>query len=130
MDAYLKAFWLPKDGSTEGEYEDAFFPRHSSSFTGERLRFAIADGATEASFSKLWARMLVRAFGRRVINFPLTTAALAPLRELWAASVHKKTLPWYAEEKAASGAFSALVGLELKEDPASDEPGQTWRAMA
>ena len=48
MDAYLKAFWLPKDGSTEEEYEDAFFPRHSSSFTGERLRFAIADGATEA----------------------------------------------------------------------------------
>lgn len=130
MDAYVKAFWLPKDGSSEEEYEDAFFPRHSSSLTGERLRFAVADGATEASFSRLWARMLVRAFVRRSLDLPLTLEQLAPLRELWSASIHDKPLPWYAEEKAASGAFSSLLGLELAEERPEGNVKRTWRAVA
>ena len=130
MDAYVKAFWLPKDGSSEDEYEDAFFPRHAKSLTGERLRFAVADGATEASFSRLWARMLVRAFVRGTINLPLTLAELAPLQELWSESVHGKTLPWYAEEKAASGAFAALIGLELSEERSERQIQRHWRAVA
>jgi hypothetical protein len=130
MDAYVKAFWLPKDGSTEEEYEDAFSPKHSSSVTGQRLRFAVADGATEASFSKFWARLLVRAFVRRALTLPLTLEQLVPLQEQWAAAVHGRTLPWYAEEKAASGAFSSLLGLELSEDASTGKPQRTWRATA
>ena len=130
MDAYLKAFWLPKEGCTEEEYEDAFFPRNVSSLTGERLRFAVADGATEASFSKLWARLLVRAFVRRSLTLPFTLDELKPLQEQWAEAVHGKELAWYAEVKVASGAFSSLLGLELTENSATDATERQWRAVA
>ena len=130
MDACFKAFWLPKDGCSEEEYEDAFFPRNSASLTGQQFRFAVADGATEASFSRLWARMLVRAFVRRTLRMPLTVDQLASLREQWAAVIHGRTLPWYAEEKAASGAFSSLLGLELSENRESERSQRTWRATA
>ena len=130
MDAYLKAFWLPKEGSTEEEYEDAFFPRHANSLSGERLRFAVADGATEASFSRLWARMLVRGFVRRTLDLPPRPQQLSTLREQWSEAVHGKTLPWYAEEKAASGAFSALVGVEFSEEGNGPDLRREWRAVA
>jgi hypothetical protein len=130
MDAYVKAFWLPKEGATEEEYEDAFFPRHAQSLSGERLRFAVADGATEASFSRLWARMLVRAFVRRTVDLPPKPDQLSLLREQWMEAVHGKTLPWYAEEKAASGAFSALVGLEFSLGGSDPEHHGNWRAVA
>lgn len=130
MDAYVKAFWLPKEGSTEEEYEDAFFPRHANSLSGERLRFAVADGATEASFSRLWARMLVRAFVRHTLDLPPKPDQLSALREQWSESVHGKALPWYAEEKAASGAFSTLVGIEFTEQTVDSEVRRAWRAVA
>jgi hypothetical protein len=130
MDAYLKAFWLPKEGSTEEEYEDAFFPRHAQSLSGDRLRFAVADGATEASFSRLWARMLVRAFVRRTLDLPPELDQLSRLREQWMEAVHGKTLPWYAEQKAASGAFSALVAIEFTEEGSGSEQRRDWRAVA
>ena len=130
MDAYVKAFWLPKEGSTEEEYEDAFFPRHAHSLSGERLRFAVADGATEASFSRLWARMLVRAFVRRALDLPPNSEQLTSLREEWSMAVHGKVLPWYAEEKAAIGAFSALVGLEFREEGSGPELRREWHAVA
>jgi hypothetical protein len=56
MDLYVRAFWLPKAGNSADEYEDAF------DYSLAERRFAIADGATESSFAKRWARSLVQGF--------------------------------------------------------------------
>ena len=46
---------LPKDGNTKAEYEDAAYPGNEINYYGELFRCAVADGATETSFSRLWA---------------------------------------------------------------------------
>jgi hypothetical protein len=61
MHILAQAFWLPKAGNNIDEYEDAFWPRRQIDASAEAFSFAVADGATETSFSKLWAEMLVRA---------------------------------------------------------------------
>jgi hypothetical protein len=123
VEIYATEFWLPKHGSTEAEYEDAF------GVAPDKSRFAVADGATEASFSGIWAKQLVRAFTSRKLSSPLSTEELNPLRTKWQTIVHRHPLPWYAEEKASSGAFAAFVGLELMEKSPEGEE-RKWRASA
>jgi len=131
MDAYLGAFRLPKEGSTEEEYEDAFFPRKDRIYPIEKIRrFAIADGATETSFSGVWARLLVCGFVRRTLAIPLTLEQLKPLQERWRKKVGEKPLPWYAAEKMSYGAFAALLGLEFSEVHGEAGTVRSWQATA
>lgn len=120
-------FFVPKKGNKQAEYEDAFCSTKSSLAALHGIRFAVADGATEASFSRIWASQLVRAFVRNRIQFPFDLAQLRPLQNLWTRIVHRRPLPWYAEEKVQSGAFSALIGLEFLGE--TNRAG-TWRALA
>lgn len=101
-----KVFWLPKKGNSIEEYEDAAYPFEDFSAEGNEFKCAVADGATETSFSGLWASLLVEGFAEKL--------ALDSLRKRWNADVRQKDLPWYAEEKLEKGAFAALVGLHLK----------------
>ena len=131
MDAYLGAFRLPKEGSTTEEYEDAFFPRKDRIYPiGKSRRFAIADGATETSFSGVWARLLVCGFVRRTLAIPFTLEQLTPLQARWRRLVGAKPLPWYAEEKLTYGAFAALLGLELSETHGPEGSVRSWLAIA
>lgn len=130
MDVHTQSFWLPKEGSSESEYEDACFPRKKWRRRGQRLRFALADGATEASYSGVWARLLVISFVRRAIGFDFTPQEIKPIQTKWKKRVHGKSLPWYAEEKLASGAFSSLLGLELSEEDSGVQVKHLWRAAA
>jgi len=130
VDAYAQVFWLPKGGSSDSEYEDAFFPRRITRRKGQRLRFAVADGATETSFSGVWARLLVSSFVRRAIGFDFAAEELRPLQNKWGTLVHGKSLAWYAEEKLASGAFSSLLGVEFSEAEFGGEVRRLWRAAA
>lgn len=114
-----RVFCLPKSGSSSEEYEDAFAPQDSLELEAKEFRCAIADGATETSFSGLWARILCEAYIAK--NFDLNK-----LQEEWHASVDKKELPWYAEQKLESGAFSSILGLKLKEEKKSI----SWSARA
>jgi hypothetical protein len=134
-------FWAPKRGSPAEEYEDAFAPARGGEFAGERLRFAVADGATEAVFSKLWARLLVAAYRKGWIGgrTPATRDGLERLGRLWQHRISGKPLPWYAEEKVRSGSFAALCGLELSasEDgavapggPGAPSTTGTWRCWS
>jgi hypothetical protein len=122
----VHAFWLPKAGNRAEEYEDAFayspLPEEAlPDFCG-----AVADGATETSFSGLWAALLTGAFveGRLDEPHPETLTALAVE---WQAEIDARTrgkpLPWYAEEKLQSGAYSSLLGLRLT-------PEGGWRAIS
>lgn len=116
MKVKVHPFWLPKAGNTEDEYEDAFWPNGPVNEAAAPFHLAVADGASTTSFSGLWARLLVEAYGTGAIAGQDLDAALQPLREHWLAIVGTKNLPWHAAEKVRRGAFSSLLGLSFAEN--------------
>ena len=114
---------LAKEGLLPSECEDAVGVRTDLG------RVCVADGATEAFDSRYWARLLTKHWARsqglieRHELEPWWTALGARQSQRWAG----RTLPWYAEEKAASGAFAAFVGVAFSEGTPS---GYTWEAVA
>jgi hypothetical protein len=128
MRVFADAFWTPKAGNSEAEYEDAFWPKQP--INGEfRSKFAVGDGATETSFSGLWARQLVRAYCRGQFDANNDYSGLKRLQRCWWRIVRSKPLPWFAEQKLESGTFAALIGLTF-ESRSSDAEDGTWRACA
>jgi hypothetical protein len=114
------AFRLAKAGNAPEEYEDAF--------AAAAGRFAVADGASEASFAADWARLLAEGFVAAPGKPWRDLAWLPPLRQRWAAAVDGRALPWYAESKREAGAFATLVGLDVR--PAEEKGPGRWRALA
>ena len=106
MKIRFQTFWLPKRGNSDEEYEDAAFPMDSGESETDEFLCAVADGATEASFSRRWAQLLVKGFAEKT--------ELAELAQNWSDEIKEMELPWYAQEKAESGAFATLSGLILK----------------
>jgi hypothetical protein len=119
MQVFAQSFTAPKAGGSEAEFEDAVWPvLEDEGFGRTRFRCAVADGATETSYSQLWARLLVRAFAKDRLVGP-DRSELDAIRLRWHRCVQRRLrgpLPWYAEQKAASGAFAALVTLDLHEE--------------
>lgn len=101
---------------------------------GERFRFAAADGASASSYSRVWARQLVRGFVTGRLREDNLAEALATLGRRWARHVRgvqgSRPLPWYAEQKLEKGAFAALVGLEIEDGADQDPERWGWRALA
>lgn len=113
---------VPKAGHAEDENEDA------AAVTAESwpVRAAVADGATEAVFSKLWAEILVTESLSRAVETPdALRSALPTWQTTWQSRVGSQVqdLPWYAAAKVADGAFATLLVLALEEDG-------LWRAVA
>jgi len=130
MHLFCEALWVPKAGNTEAEFEDAFWPRPRLSGEREnRFSVAVADGATESSFSGVWAKQLVRAYCHGNIDFANIGASLPALQKKWTGIVGRKQLSWYAEEKVQQGAFSSILGLSLEDGDESGKSG-SWRAVA
>jgi hypothetical protein len=147
MRVRTQAFHVPKRGNAETEYEDAYFPENAPDHEVSEFRCAVADGASESAFASVWARLLVRGFGRRRLR-------LKRIRELWKRATSGKPLPWYLETKILHGAHAAFVGLSIREassnghetaDAETEPPewlelpsngevdagdGGTWRALA
>lgn len=125
MRVAFESFWLQKAGSRPDEYEDAFAPPAVEDGARAEFLCAVADGATETSFSGLWAQILVDAFAGKRLNH-LRPDRIDALAGEWQAEIGRRTrdkpLPWYAEEKLRAGAFSSLIGLYLRED-------RTWGAV-
>lgn len=122
--------WTAKAGNSTGDYEDAFWPPEPVQRRQRSCqRFAVADGATESSFSGLWARQLVRGYGKQGWTGQDLARRLPPVQQAWQQQVQARPLPWYAEEKARSGAFSTLIGLTLQDHTGARGQG-TWRALA
>ena len=112
---------VPKAGSIAQENEDA------TAADSKRVRFALADGATEGWQSGGWAQHLAKSY----IAKPPGPANF----QEWLASVRKNWTPrastneaWYAEVKAEQGSFATLLGLEFR--LGSDPPGLVWKAVA
>ena len=118
----VEAFSCQKAGNARTEYEDAWAIRGSDSPT--RCRVAVADGATESSFSALWAALLVESFVRGRSSGPDFFEGLDSIRRLWKRKIRGRPLPWYAAEKARRGAYAAFVGASLS------AVNRGWRAVA
>jgi hypothetical protein len=118
----IEAFSSQKAGNARSEYEDAWAIRGSDSPT--RCRVAVADGATESSFSALWAALLVESFVRGRAHGPEFFNRLDAIRRLWRRKIRGRPLPWYAAEKARRGAYAAFVGASL------NAVNRGWRAVA
>lgn len=121
MRVLTHTFWLPKKGNASEEYEDAAAPAESVDQETAQFRCAVADGATETSFSGYWAKLLVDAY--------VEQKERTSLKGLWSANLAEKSLAWYAEQKAESGAYAALVGLTIN-DVWADAEGGSWDAEA
>ncbi|HXG08313.1 MAG TPA: hypothetical protein VNK04_00840, partial [Gemmataceae bacterium] len=64
MNIHAEPFWVPKQGHHEEEYEDAVWPPEPRDYPAADVHLAIADGATESSYARDWARLLVQAVGQ------------------------------------------------------------------
>src|SRR4051794_19375718 len=99
MHIFADCMGVPKVGSSHQEYEDAYWPKILVDGISQQ-RFAIADGATETSFSGVWAKQLVRAYGNGEMDSPeQIRLTLETLQRRWWKIVGRKKLAWYAEEK-------------------------------
>lgn len=128
MHIATRLHWLPKAGNRREEYEDAAWPVRALQGAGRTFRCAVADGATESAFAGLWARQLVHWYGHHAVEHARPLAEqLTAEQEQWRSAVHSTPLPWYAEEKAANGAYAAFLGLRLHETAAG---AGTWSALA
>jgi serine/threonine protein phosphatase PrpC len=127
----IRVQWLPKAGNHDDEYEDAAWPERSLATTQPVVRCAVADGATESAFAGMWARQLVRAYGSGALDGEEWWHGLAREQTAWRAAVVARPLSWYAEEKARSGAFAALLGVTFGEEASNESGGErAWQALA
>jgi hypothetical protein len=125
----LRIQWLPKAGNRDDEYEDACWPDRALMTAQPVVRCAIADGATESAFAGLWARQLVAAYAAGdAPDAEGWLAALPQEQARWQAQIAAKALPWYAEEKARSGAFAALLGVTIS--GAAGATARPWQASS
>jgi len=131
-----QTYWLPKRHSSHEEYEDAFWPYWpiQRQLSAPECRFAVADGATEGSFSRLWARLLTLAYCDTALNTkPVEQRTLDRVLLRMSGSWYQRTglqeLPWFALEKRARGAFATLAGLTLVADHVNVNCGE-WHAFA
>jgi hypothetical protein len=122
----VSSFYAQKAGNLASEYEDAFWVPQSADVNSVQLRIALADGATETSFAGLWAKLLVRAYGRERLICDDVFAGLDDCRRTWNRIVTSKQLPWYGEEKVRLGASSSFLGLTVTQDGQAS----TWQAVA
>jgi hypothetical protein len=119
----VQQFLLPKSGADASECEDAI------GVNPRALRFAVADGATEAFDARNWARRLAE---RWVLDEPPSLSVetfrawVAAQGEWLQANWQGRKLSWYAEEKARAGSFAAFVGVQFE----LDEGAARWRALA
>jgi hypothetical protein len=119
----VQQFLLPKSGMDVSECEDAIGVNSCV------MRFAVADGATEAFDARKWA---VRLAERWVSDEPPALsietfrAWVAGHAEWLQSGWQGRELSWYAEEKARAGSFAAFVGVQFELTPNDAR----WRAIA
>lgn len=134
MKATVASFWLPRAGSRLEEYEDAFYPRRSGAKSARRMRFAVADGASESLLSGKWADLLVRTWCRS--NRLRPGEMIATAMSGWQVEMstylerrqdEERPIQWFEEPGLAKGAYATLAALDMT--TASPVSG-TWTAVA
>ena len=106
---------MPKGGHGPDEYEDAFAGVPAAG------RFAVADGASESSFARTWADLLVHGFTAHTGPW---SRWLPAARQSWQEAIQDRTFSWYAEDKFLQGAHATFLGVSIQ------EANLRWRAVA
>jgi hypothetical protein len=122
-------FLAPKGGNTEEEWEDCAAGAPGSPANGDKPRYIVVDGATEAYDSVRWVGHLISSFVDAEAP-ELTRNSMRRwfvlMQELWKARAPARAS--YIEEcKFAQGSFATLLGCELT---GLAGPRPTWRATA
>ena len=126
MKLRVGAATLAKRGNSPDENEDAFAPPVPEALQSLPFNCAVADGATETSYSGLWAKMLSEHFC--TLEQPDQFQVQLPqLRERWRSTTGSKPLPWYAEQKLEKGAFATLIGVRITE---AEFQHARWQAIS
>lgn len=103
----INRFKTSKRGNSQEEYEDAY------AISKDNSKIAISDGATEASFSKEWAQILVNHFVNNPVEI-ITSEWLEELYNIFNAKVDISKLPWYAQNKIIEqGSYATLTGVYI-----------------
>jgi len=112
---------IPKLGNSSEECEDDFCSAQSL--------FAVADGASEGSYSQVWAGILVRSFctvadaaNWKANDFSVWLEQCRLQWSDWERGLAEKELPWFTREKLQLGSFATFLGLSID--------ANTWHAVA
>jgi hypothetical protein len=130
MKIHWKLYSLEKAGNREEENEDAGFPilHNGANLRVNEFSCALADGATQASFSKNWAEILVRNTGSQPDVPKNLMRYISSAKSEWESEIEKKKLSWPAEIKVRQGAFCTYLWFHLlEEDHKKDQ--QKWEAV-
>lgn len=126
MRALTTTFWLARHGNEAAEYEDAFQPRKDGRHSARRLRFAVADGASESMLSGRWADVLTRAWCKeqRADTAEILQTAGAEFDHVVHAylaerEAQDRPVQWFEEPGLAKGSFSTLLGVQFSTRRAS-----------
>ena len=106
-----QTFWLFRRGNEPSQCQDACAADDS---TG---RYAVADGASEGCFSRLWATILVRDFVQNGSAPDQWYGSLAKAQAQWDADVQGRVLRRSAERGVRQGAFATFLGIVLGNSP-------------
>lgn len=117
LEIQKRSYSIPKLGNSHLENEDAVDFSLASGTPRKTLvlRCAVADGATQTSFSKLWAQLLVRKAVRYTPSKKRLFDILADAGPCWQAKIAELDLPWHAQEKVRKGAFASLLWASLRQ---------------
>ena len=135
MRCVVSSFWLPRDGSPDEHYEDAYFPRRTGIRTAPRLRLAVADGASESMLSGLWAETLVRTWCRSPRRRGMADVVASAMSG-WDATLvayrkgreaEERPIEWFEQPGLDRGAHATLLGVELTRPPGGEG---RWSAVS
>lgn len=126
------SFTIPKAGNRISENEDAVFPQVGVGQAVNSLpsTFIVSDGATQTSFSGLWAELLTNNCAKYRLSEPNFLRAIEQARIMWNDSFEGKQIPWHAAEKIQQGAFTAVTWVEIQYAPLQPGNAFSWRALA
>lgn len=128
-----KAFSVCKFGNMPDENEDAFYPKltEGNFLLPNVFSCALSDGATQTSFSSLWASLLVEetcqqrseALAHNLNNIVESAS------DKWLGALTNINLPWHAEEKVKYGSFATLLWLTITPNSTPESNG-IWNVVA
>lgn len=102
---HIETFTLPKAGHTREQNEDAL-----AIGAAWPLQVAVADGATETAYARLWASCLTDA----AVQESSLDQAIDEARRHWSDGVAQQPAQsWYAQAKADEGASATLLRVTI-----------------
>ncbi len=111
---------LPKEGYSLKECEDKSAVNTDLDLT-KTIKVAIADGVSQASFSGVWAELLVNNFIKvnQSINLEKSDMNwLETSQQQWQNWLNKQQLSWFAQRKLKvdGGSYSTFLGLRIYQE--------------